>query len=223
MSIEQIKIIAHRGLWDAKTASNSQSALKNALQAGYGVETDLRLSPDGQIIISHDPITCDCKDWPTLQWLLELHHILSSTSVLALNIKSDGLHPFIRQEISMFDESLYFLFDMSVPDLLSGTKHGLRQFARASCYEDPLPFLSTTSGVWVDCFTDSYPTENDLHAIATQFNEIAIVSPELHKRDHLPFWSMIKTVYWPQNTKLMLCTDYPDQASSFFSVLNHDH
>lgn len=46
--------IAHRGLHDAKSPENSMSAFQAALAAGFPIETDLRLSADGQIMIFHD-------------------------------------------------------------------------------------------------------------------------------------------------------------------------
>ena len=46
--------IAHRGLHDAEKPENSLSALRAALDRGYGVEADVRLSRDGEIFVFHD-------------------------------------------------------------------------------------------------------------------------------------------------------------------------
>jgi len=47
--------IAHRGLWSAKGApENSLTAFEAAAEAGYGVELDVRLSADGEVMVFHD-------------------------------------------------------------------------------------------------------------------------------------------------------------------------
>lgn len=45
---------AHRGLHDAQRAENSISAFKAAVDAGYGIELDVRLSKDGVLMVFHD-------------------------------------------------------------------------------------------------------------------------------------------------------------------------
>ena len=46
--------IAHRGLWSTKAPENTLSALADAMEAGYGVEFDVRLSSDGVPVVFHD-------------------------------------------------------------------------------------------------------------------------------------------------------------------------
>ena len=45
---------AHRGLWSADAAENSLAAIDRACQAGYGVEFDVRLTVDGEVVVFHD-------------------------------------------------------------------------------------------------------------------------------------------------------------------------
>lgn len=45
---------AHRGLWDAKIPENSLAAFSRAVQAGYGIELDVQLSKDRQVMVFHD-------------------------------------------------------------------------------------------------------------------------------------------------------------------------
>lgn len=209
-------ILAHRGLWQSKRDANSHQALQAALEAGFGIETDLRLTPSGRVVLSHDPIAQNYDSLPTIEWLLEAHCSISPASVLALNIKSDGLHGFISNLLSHLSPDQYFLFDMSVPDLIQGLGSGLCQFARASIYENPSPFRSITSGVWVDCFTDVYPTLQDLIQLSEEFGRLAVVSPELHGREHSVFWGMLKSSGLLKDSSVIICTDFPRQASSFF-------
>ena len=45
---------AHRGLHNSDRAENSMSAFKAAVDGGYGIELDIRLSKDGQLVVFHD-------------------------------------------------------------------------------------------------------------------------------------------------------------------------
>ena len=45
---------AHRGLHNAERAENSMSAFKAAVDGGYGIELDVRLSKDGKLVVFHD-------------------------------------------------------------------------------------------------------------------------------------------------------------------------
>ena len=45
---------AHRGLHGDGRAENSMSAFKAAVEAGYGIELDVRLSKDGELVVFHD-------------------------------------------------------------------------------------------------------------------------------------------------------------------------
>ena len=45
---------AHRGLHNADRAENSMSAFKAAVDSGYGIELDIRLSKDGKLVVFHD-------------------------------------------------------------------------------------------------------------------------------------------------------------------------
>ena len=45
---------AHRGLHGEGRAENSMSAFRAAVEEGYGIELDVRLSKDGQLVVFHD-------------------------------------------------------------------------------------------------------------------------------------------------------------------------
>ena len=45
---------AHRGLHDEHRPENSMAAFEAAVQAGYPIELDVRVSADGQAIVFHD-------------------------------------------------------------------------------------------------------------------------------------------------------------------------
>src|SRR3989304_763460 len=48
--------IAHRGLHDASAGviENTASAFNAAIAGGYGIETDLQISGDGEAMVHHD-------------------------------------------------------------------------------------------------------------------------------------------------------------------------
>jgi glycerophosphoryl diester phosphodiesterase len=84
-----MQILAHRGLWADPDDRNSLGALRRALDAGHGHETDVR-DRLGELVISHDPPT-GTEALP-LSSLLAAYRSSGSTATLAINIKSDGLH-----------------------------------------------------------------------------------------------------------------------------------
>lgn len=45
---------AHRGLWDTTSPENSLAAFAKAVRAGVGIELDIQLSRDGQVMVFHD-------------------------------------------------------------------------------------------------------------------------------------------------------------------------
>ena len=55
-SVEEYKnvLFAHRGLHSSVRAENSLSAFAAAVEAGYGIELDVRLSKDGELVVFHD-------------------------------------------------------------------------------------------------------------------------------------------------------------------------
>ena len=54
--IEKYKSVrfAHRGLHNGERAENSMSAFRAAVDAGFGIELDVRLSSDGELVVFHD-------------------------------------------------------------------------------------------------------------------------------------------------------------------------
>ena len=49
-----VDVIAHRGVWSETITENSFAALSCALKQNHSVETDVRLTRDQQIVLSHD-------------------------------------------------------------------------------------------------------------------------------------------------------------------------
>lgn len=45
---------AHRGLWNADLPENSMAAFRNAVENGFGMEMDVHLTKDDQLVVFHD-------------------------------------------------------------------------------------------------------------------------------------------------------------------------
>ena len=70
---------AHRGLHNESRPENSMSAFRAALDAGYAIELDVRLSSDGELVVFHDDtldrVTSECGrvDERTAEELSKIH------------------------------------------------------------------------------------------------------------------------------------------------------
>jgi glycerophosphoryl diester phosphodiesterase len=207
-----MQFLAHRGLWRTPEERNTPAAIEGALSRGFGVETDLRDMADG-LAIAHDPT--DAKDF-SVERFLESYRRLGPGLPLALNIKADGLRPMLKPLLTRYDVNNYFCFDMSVPETLAYSREGFRFFSRQSEYE-PVPALySQAHGVWMDQFDGDWVTPKAIRGHLEAGKQVALVSPELHRRPHLAAWRGLRDAGLGEVPELMLCTDFPEAAKEFF-------
>lgn len=195
---------------------NSKIALNRALEHGFGLETDVR-DLNGKLVISHDP-PVESSDLPKLRWLLERVSASGSGSRIALNVKADGLASSISEMVqtSGINSEQIYVFDMSVPDSMPYLRTPLHVYSRLSEYEDNPHFHHNLRGVWVDNFTGAFPQVQHAKEMMRKGIRAAIVSPELHRRDHHPLWQAILDSGIYHNPLFELCTDLPDEAASQF-------
>lgn len=205
-----MKILSHRGYWLTKAEANTELSFKRSLQAGFGIETDIR-DCAGRLVVSHDPPNGEEMSFSSF---LSIHKKFGSSSVLALNIKSDGLHEKIKAALADYQIDSYFMFDMSVPDTLNYKSCGLNFFSRVSEYEPVTSILPESSGVWLDAFRSDWYDKKLVQQLLDAGLTIAVVSPELHQRGHDALWEMLK--YFRFEDRLLLCTDFPGKAKEFF-------
>lgn len=210
-----MKILAHRGYWNSNINSNSPIALREALHRGYGFESDVR-DYNGKLVISHYIADSNSQDLAeVLHWLAECQNQLC----FAINIKADGLGEMLNELLIQNGIQNYFAFDMSVPQMIEYRALGLTYFTRQSEVEAHPVLYRDAVGVWIDGFFDNiWITEELLNSHLNCGKQICIVSPELHQRDHLKFWSWLKR-YHIDWSKIMLCTDYPNEAKKYFGPL----
>ena len=50
----RVRYYAHRGLWNSEIPENSMAAFALAADAGYGIELDLNLDANGNVVVFHD-------------------------------------------------------------------------------------------------------------------------------------------------------------------------
>ena len=209
-------ILAHRGHWLNYTEKNSRLSLERALLSGFGLETDVR-DLNGELVISHDP-PIDSVDLPRLSWLFEKIKASASTGRIALNIKSDGLKVAIEElvETSKINVRNIYVFDMSVPESMRYIGESIPVYSRISEHEVQPSFLENVQGVWVDSFTGEFSQIQNAKKLMSEGFRVAIVSPELHSRDHQPLWNAILESGIHQNSLFELCTDFPLDAAIQF-------
>jgi len=210
-------IIAHRGYWRKKSEKNTAAAFKKAFSEGFGVETDIR-DYNGKLVVSHDIAKKSCLK---IRSFFEIYNNSKKKSVLALNIKADGLQLKLKKMLREYKIKNYFVFDMSVPDGLEYLKFGFKIFTRQSEYETIPSFYNKAAGIWLDEFYYHWITKGLILNHLKNGKKICIVSPELHKRNYRKEWQDYKNISNGINSKnLIICTDYPEKAREFFYEKN---
>ena len=210
-----MKILAHRGICLNGKKENTLNSLFKGLDEGFGVETDIR-DFNGQLVISHDIPTNDSAI--PLERLLRYYSDGKFTSILGINIKSNGLHSQLHRELHDHNIKQYFVFDMSVPDTLGYLKMGMTTFIRQSDVESHPEMVPLTQGIWLDELIKPWINAKVILGQTATTNSLCIVSPELHRREHKRQWSQIEKALdlgCPEK-KLMICTDYPHEAKRIF-------
>lgn len=210
MALINERLLAHRGAWlREKLSPNSPEALSAALDAGFGIETDLR-DFRRKVVISHDPATD--SDVLFLDFLKQASESQrSTTGLLALNVKSDGLVAILKDELNELASFRHFFFDMSTPEMVKLSKLGLNIGIRLSEFEDlsnQFKIVENPKAIWVDGFESEWWDMRDLPELGATGRDLIFVSPELHGRDPQRFWGEFAEGF-QENPNWYLCTDYP--------------
>lgn len=210
-----MNIIAHRGYWKRTEDKNTITSMEKAFQCGYGIETDIR-DYCGKLVLSHDIATAQSE---SVRSLFELYRKNGRNLLLALNVKADGIQNLLFSLLKEYGIWNYFLFDMSVPELIINQEMGLRFFTRQSDVEFECVKYENAEGVWMDSFfEEAFVTEDIVGRHLSNHKKVCIVSPELHGRDSSFLWSDLKRWKYLESDQLYLCTDKPEEASNFFRV-----
>ncbi len=208
-----MEIISHRGYWILPEEKNSVISFLRSFQSFYGTETDIR-DYNQKLVVSHDVPN---ETSIIIDDFFKLYKN-NKHQTLALNIKADGLAPFLLNKLTEYQIENYFVFDMSIPDTISYLKYGLKVMIRQSEYEKDLPFYNQSIGIWLDSFISEWYDEELIKNHIGKGKKVCIVSSELHNRQHLPLWKMLKETGLCFDSNVILCTDKPTEATNFFKI-----
>jgi glycerophosphoryl diester phosphodiesterase len=210
-----MELLSHRGFWKTANEKNTKAANELSFRNGWGIETDIR-DYDNQLVISHDIAVNNSY---STEFLLEQYKECLSKATLALNIKADGLSAKLKALLEKYEISEYFVFDMSIPETLRYLDLDMNVFIRYSEYEDANKELYDRSkGIWLDAFKKEWYDNNFVNLHLENNKKIAIVSSELHGRKEEGLWQLIKENDWYKSSKILLCTDIPDKAKTYFNL-----
>lgn len=205
-------ILSHRGYWRALAEKNTARAFARSFHQGFGTETDLR-DLAGRLVIAHDPPT---EGALPAEVFFEIHQGIDPSLPLALNVKADGLQHWVQEFVERFGLRECLVFDMSIPDTRGYLAAGLPVFTRQSEYERQPAFYEAAAGVWMDGFEGDWMTADDVARHLDAGKGVCVVSPELHRRDHRPLWERLAAMDCVGDPRLMLCTDFPEDARRLF-------
>jgi glycerophosphoryl diester phosphodiesterase len=221
-------ILAHRAnlTGPRSVVENSLAACARALEAGFGLETDLRRDATGAFYISHDPQPLTANN--RLEEYSELFRRHPSAEI-AVNVKELGYEPALVQLINsglLGARSFYFDFELLEPKTPGATQRKIKSLpsgrsvrlaSRLSDHNESLAQCLSIPGeiVWADEFDSLWLTVAEARRVRTAGRLLYVISPELHGFDEAIMnnrWRDFKA--WSVDG---VCTDYPLQARDFFS------
>jgi glycerophosphoryl diester phosphodiesterase len=205
-----MQIISHRGYWHHQYEKNTQQAFERSCEHNFGTETDVR-DYQKSLVIAHDMPN---GNELSLKGVITI--MLSKNLLLALNIKSDGLAEEISKALKSVNYQNWFVFDMSIPDMLQHIKIGNPVFTRVSELEQVPALYAQSIGIWLDSFYSEWYSIDLINEYLKDGKKVCIVSPELHKRNHIPLWETLRN--YKLNDNVILCTDFPNIAKTFFEI-----
>jgi glycerophosphoryl diester phosphodiesterase len=209
-----MQIISHRGYWKKPAEKNKRIAFERSFHLGYGTETDIR-DHNRKLVIAHDMATA--KDMP-LDTFFAIYKVANKNMPLALNIKADGLAVKLRESLEKHAIRNYFLFDMSIPDMRMCLKEKLKTYARVSDVELEPWYYKQAAGIWFDAFHSDWYKPSHIRRYLKDGKPVCLVSPDLHHRPHAPVWKKLKDDGLHHEKNFTLCTDLPEDASSYFGI-----
>lgn len=206
--------ISHRGYWKSREEKNTALAFDRSFRLGFGTETDLR-DLGGQLVVSHDPPQMGAMPADDMFTQVAAH---DPDLPMALNIKADGLQTMVCDAVVRHGLTGCFVFDMAVPDAIQWLKTDIAVYTRHSDVEETPAFYDHADGVWLDAFHGDWWDMKIIAAHLDAGKRVAVVSPELHGRDHTTVWTMLRDSAVSQSDDIILCTDIPETAKEFFEL-----
>ena len=206
-------------------AENSLSAVQQALELGFGIETDLRRDSQKKYYIAHDPQPwTEQNDFKPFATLFRKF----SDRTIAMNVKELGYEAdliALQKSGDLGGKSFYFDFELLEPKTPGRTQRLIQKLpdgdktslaARLSDCGEPLEqcLAIPANSVWADEFDSLWLTRRKVEAVHAAGRKFYAISPELHGFDgaaRLKRWRDFKN--WKIDG---LCTDFALSAREFF-------
>lgn len=243
--MKKFQIIAHRGgflpegpipqVRDKYTIpENTLGAFKRALENGWGIETDVRLTENGQFVLSHDDnVNQTLVTVPTLDELCQL-----APPFVAFQIKRGGnqesggvkIGRAVAQGIRQYGLKKSILFDATleeaqvlhreIPWLNLSVSMGEDNYSPTIYTPQQVlssDFTSVFSSVWADEWKISRSIYNEemFKKLRNAYSgRVDVISPELHYNENHPLSHDLERLkkLWKELISWQvdgICTDYP--------------
>ncbi len=197
-------IYSHRGFWEKHAEQNTFPAILKAEENNFGAEIDVR-SYDGQVQLSHDPLG--------ISTYCSLNDLSDLRLPLAINLKEDGILNKLSESEILNNNQNSFVFDGSIPQMLTAKKMGLRHALRISEYERSTSW--EPSFIWLDCFESDWWLQDSETLQLFSSQKVVVVSSELHSRNPSEMWGFLKNMMKVSNFNFGICTDKPKAFRDF--------
>ena len=190
------QLIAHR--------VNTREMLEKT-DKSLGIEVDIR-TYGNRFVIHHDPMEAG-TDFD--EWLSAYDH-----KTLILNVKEEGLEPYLIEKMQSAGIEDYFFLDQSFPFLVKyAVQSRGRSAVRLSEFEDMntvLTLKDKINWVWIDCFTKFPLTQEIAVSLQEAGFKTCLVSPELQGRfDISEITNMAETMTQLSFVPDAVCTKLP--------------
>ena len=184
-------LLAHRGnLAGISARENTPDLLKEALEQGFGIETDIRRSVGGELYVSHDPAT-DLSEKSADEHAALWRQFPQQP--VAVNVKETGYEELLVGFIEQYGLlQQAFLFDFELIEEQPGTtaRHvrslhpTIKLAARVSdrYHETIHQALSIDCAdiVWLDEFDGPWAQRDDIDRLKQAGRQVYAISPEIH-------------------------------------------
>ena len=224
-----MEILAHRGYLNGPDpgAENRLGSMERCLERGWGLETDLRVAPDGRFYISHDPAPITeanaaeacCGLWRRYPY-----------ATIALNLKELGYETELLaflERAGVLDQ--LFLFDMELLEASPGSTArrfrsahpAVRLAARVSDRDEPVDralAIEEAKVIWIDEFDRLWIGEADLRRLKAAGRRLYAISPDIHgfsREQTRRRWREFSA--WGVDG---VCTDYPAELDEYLRGLD---
>jgi glycerophosphoryl diester phosphodiesterase len=229
-------VIAHRGVWSKDRPENSVAAIAEACRQGYAIETDVRMTRDRCLVLSHDGDLrrvygldrligrCDASFLEQLCRLeVVLHAVTSARTRLFLHVKELGALDAVIDTVSAeqaWAQTVLFADGSDTGVLVEQCARRGAAVRTGVHLRNADDFRTLGDGpvscYWLDEAAGGWVNEPIVRVMAERRRMVCIVSPEVwggrfSRPEVFDYWR--QWAQWPVDG---VCTDWPVDAASVF-------